>query len=216
MYLQCAGEFEEILLAIAVTEDVNQPVKIRNRVLSITAHGSTVKSPSGLRWLGSLELLVQKLSNIWIVAVCVNRVLHSNRLAGCLCVALCPQLPRDNIQFVRKPTDFASARFSTSSSAVHSRILWNSSLSLLSFPLSRSPPPILFMFNFVSYILSLYSSPRRLVSFGASEQAARSFLSSRCSVIFFFFHFPYFGRSIETCRLFQPFTGFAAVSLGVV
>lgn len=165
MYLQCAGEFEEILLAIPVTEDVNQPVKIRNRVLSITAHGSTVKSPSGLRWLGSLELLVQKLSNIWIVAVCVNRVLHSNRLAGCLCVALCPQLPRDNIQFVRKPTDFASARFSTSSSAVHSRILWNSSLSLLSFPLSRPSPPILFMFNFVSYILSFYPGPRRLVFF---------------------------------------------------
>lgn len=168
MYLQCAGEFEEILLAIPVTEDVNQPVKIRNRVLSITAHGSTVKSPSGLRWLGSLELLVQKLSNIWIVAVCVNRVLHSNRLAGCLCVALCPQLPRDNIQFVRKPTDFASARFSTSSSAVHSRILWNSSLSLLSFPLSRPPPsslcltsfPIFFRFTPVP-VVSFSSSVRR-------------------------------------------------------
>lgn len=38
----------------------------QNRVLSITAHGSTVKSPPGLGWLGSVEkLLVQKLSNIW-------------------------------------------------------------------------------------------------------------------------------------------------------
>ena len=150
------------------------------------------------RW----ELLVQKLSKRlddggFCACVCV---LHNHRSAGCLCVALCPQLPRDNIQFVRKPTDFASARFSTSSSAVHSRILCNASFSLiLSLSLFLSIPPSSLCLT--SFSIFFYFTPV-VVSFSSSVKSVlrnKLRVPTQHSVIPVFRHFllfpsRYFGR----------------------
>lgn len=82
----------------------------------------------------------------------------------CLCVRLCPQLPRDNIQFVRKPPDFACSRFSTSSSAVHSRFLSNPSCSSVSNTASSSVAGLgsassLCLTSFLIFFRFTFSSP---------------------------------------------------------
>lgn len=107
-------------------------------------HGSTVKSPPGLGIGG--EASRSEAFEYLIVVVCVNCVLHS---PACLCVAHCPQLPRDNIQFVRKPTDFESARSSTPPllRSIHEFFR------LLSFLPSTICPSASPLFNFVPYIL---------------------------------------------------------------
>lgn len=178
----------------------------QNRVLSITAHGSTVKSPPGLGWLGSVEkLLVQKLSNIWsrlcALTVCV---LHS---PACLCVARCPQLPRDNIQFVRKPTDFESARSSTPPllRSIHEffRLLSLFPFFLLSFlPPSVHPPrPSLTLFPIFSY-----RTPVVVVYFFFLWETVHScavhlLYLFHCFVIFFFFNI-----SVAPYWLYPDFT----------
>lgn len=63
---------------------------------------------------------------------------------------LCPQLPRDNIQFARKPPDFVWGRSST-------RLLWSSSRLLLRPPPSSSSSSFLLLLLLFLLLLLLFS-----------------------------------------------------------
>lgn len=126
-----------------------------------------------------------------IVVVCVNCVLHR---PACLCVAQCPQLPRDNIQFVRKPTDFESARSSTPPllRSIHEFFR------LLSFLPSTICPSASPLFNFVPYILLSYT--RRCLLFLSLGNGAAPVLRCICSTYFTVLSFSSFSifRSLHT------------------
>lgn len=133
-----------------------------------------------------------------IVVVCVNCVLHR---PACLCVAQCPQLPRDNIQFVRKPTDFESARSSTPPllRSIHEFFR------LLSFLPSTICPSASPLFNFVPYILLSYT--RRCLLFVFLWETVQLLCTGASALLIslfcHFLLFQYFGRSILTLPWFR-------------